>query len=98
MTQIANNYIALPKTRSRRFKNRWAYIGAAAAVCGILGVYDVSKARAQSDMTTLREDIFLNMELSLAHYKNKGEGLAPVPSQTQLMLYQPTLSIIIWAS
>ena len=98
MTQIANNYIILPRTRSRRFKNRWAHIDAAAAVCGILGVYGVSKAHAPIDMPTLREDIFLNMELSLAHYKNKGEGLAPVQSQTQLMLYQPTLSIIIWAS
>ena len=98
MTQIANNYITLPRTRSRRFKNRWAYIGAAAAICGVLGVYGVSKAHAQIDMPTLREDIFLNMEFSLAHYKNKGEGLAPVQSQTQLMLYQPTLSILIWAS
>ena len=73
-------------------------MGAAAAVCGILGEYGVSKAHAQINMPILREDIFLNMELSLGHYKNKREGLAPVESQTQLMLYQPTLSIIIWAS
>ena len=71
MTQIANNYIALPRTPSRRFKNRWAYIGVAAAVYKILGVNGVSKAHAQIDMPTLREDIFLNMELSLAHYKKQ---------------------------
>ena len=71
MTQIANNYITLPRIRSRRCKNRWAYIGTVAAVCGILGVYGVSKVHAQIDMPTLRKDIFLNMELSYAHYKKQ---------------------------
>ena len=71
MTQIANNYITLPRTRTRRYENRWAYIGVGAAVCGILGVYGVSKAHAQIDMPILRKDIFLNMELSYAHYKKQ---------------------------
>ena len=82
MTQIANNYITLPRTRSRRFKNRWAYIGAAAAVCGILGVYGVSKAHAQIDMPTLCEDIFLNMELSLAHYEKQRRRVGTTKLET----------------
>ena len=69
MTQIANNYITLPRTRSRRFKNRWAYIGAAAAICGILGVYGASTADAQTLTTTKCNDIQQSMEFALRMYE-----------------------------
>lgn len=82
MTQIANNFITLPRTRSRRSKSRWAYIGAAAAVCGILSVYGLSKAHAQIDMPTLCEDIFLNMELSLAHHEKQGRRVGATKLET----------------
>ena len=75
MTQIANNYITLPRTRTRRYKNRWAYIGAAAVVCGILGVYGVSKAHAQIDMPYFtREHIFEYGIVICALQKTKEKG------------------------
>lgn len=50
MTKMANNYITLPRTGSRRSKNRWAYIGAVASICGLLGVYGASKANAYDNI------------------------------------------------
>ena len=82
VTQIANNYITLSRARSKRSKNRWAYIGTAAAVCGILGVHGGSKAHAQIDMPTLCEDIFLNIELSLAHYEKQRRRVGTTKSET----------------
>ena len=69
VSQIANNYITLPRTRIRRPKNRWAYIGAAAAICGILGVYGASKTNAQTLTTTKCNDIQQSMEFALRMYE-----------------------------
>ena len=69
MTQIVNNYISQHKTRIRRSKNRWAYIGAAAAICGILGVYGASKTNAQTLTTTKCNDIQQSMEFALRMYE-----------------------------
>jgi hypothetical protein len=70
MTQIVNNYISQHKTRIRRSKNRWAYIGAAAAICGLLGVYGTSTANAQydSELEVKCTAIKTNMESALIYW------------------------------
>ena len=74
MTQIANNYISQHKTRSRRSKNRWAYMSAAVAICGLLGVYGTSKASEEPPLSCEGILRFINLRLEL-YYDVMGSEL-----------------------
>jgi hypothetical protein len=47
VTQIANNFITLHKTRRNRPKSRWTWVGLGFAVIGLLSFYGATKAHAE---------------------------------------------------